>query len=120
MTSPTKATGLRRIKNACGYSFVGLKTTFQDEAAFRQEVVLCALLAPLAIYMAPDRLSLALMLGSLFLVLIVEILNSAIEATVDRFGSERHPLAKKAKDAGSAAVFVALLLVVVVWSLILA
>lgn len=114
-TPAAKATGLRRIINACGYSRDGLVTTFRKEAAFRQESIAALALLPLAFALAPDRVFLALMIASILLVLIVELLNSAIEAAIDRFGPERHPLAKHAKDAGSAAVLLALILAAVVW-----
>src|SRR5690606_6960341 len=88
----------------------GLRETYKTEAAFRQEVWLAAAGIPLACLIAPDRVALALMAGSLLLVLAVELLNSAVEAAIDRHGAERHPLAKKAKDAGSAAVLGALVM----------
>ncbi len=116
---PAKKTGLVRIIAACGYSFDGLKSTWQDEAAFRQESILTLIMVPVAIYLAPDRLALVLMIGCLFLVLITELLNSAIEATIDRLGTETHPLAKKAKDAGSAAVMLALILTTITWIILL-
>lgn len=110
-----KNTGITRIIKACGYSRDGLIAVFKSEAAFRQELLLTALLTPLAFLTAPDSLSLGLMLSSLLLVLIVEILNSAIEAVVDRAGTDIHPLAKKAKDAGSAAVLLALMNAALIW-----
>lgn len=118
MTKPG-ATGLKRIINAAGYSWSGLKSTFKHEAAFRQELLLCCILSPIAIYLATSAVELSLLLGSLFLVLIVELLNSAIEAVVDRFGGEHHELSGRAKDIGSAAVLLALLNVLVIWGLIL-
>lgn len=114
-----KNTGITRIIKACTYSRDGLIDTFKSEAAFRQELLLAVVLTPFALYFAPDKIALALMLGSLFLVLVVELLNSSIEAVVDRHGTDIHPLAKKAKDAGSAAVFVALLNTVILWILCL-
>lgn len=116
---PTKKTGLARIIAAGGYSFDGLRATWHDEAAFRQEVILTLIMIPVAVYLAPDRLSLALMIACLFLVLITELLNSAIESAIDRHGSEVHPLAKKAKDAGSAAVMVALTLTAMTWMILI-
>lgn len=110
-----KNTGIKRIVKAFGYSMEGLAASFREEAAFRQECLLAAVLLPLAAVFAPDRTSMALMMASVLLVLVAELLNSGIEAAVDRHGSEIHPLAKKAKDAGSAAVFVALANVVITW-----
>jgi diacylglycerol kinase (ATP) len=112
---PAKATGIKRLINALGYSRDGLAATFRSEAAFRQECLAAAVLIPLAFFIAPDRVMLVLMIASILLVLIVELLNSAIEAAIDRFGPERHALAKQAKDAGSAAVLLALILAALVW-----
>lgn len=118
--SPFKGkTGLRRLKNAFGYSMHGFAAAFRHEDAFRQEVLLALIMTPLACYLGDTAVERALMISSLLLVLIVELINSAIEAAVDHTSTERHPLAKQAKDIGSAAVFIALLMVVVVWSLIL-
>jgi len=120
MESPQKGkTGLRRVWNAVFYSMAGLAAAFKHEAAFRQEVVLAGILIPLVFFLPVSGMGRALMVGSVLLVLIVELLNSALEATVDRVSIENHPLAKRAKDIGSAAVFVALLNAVVVWSLVL-
>ncbi len=119
--SPFKGqSGWRRVWNAYHYSLSGLRAAIQAEHAFRQEVALATLLIPLALYLAPDGSARALMVGSVLLVLIVELVNSAIEAVVDRVSLDRHPLAKRAKDVGSAAVFVALINVVAVWSCVLA
>ncbi len=112
-------TGLRRIWNAFSYSLDGFRAAYKHEAAFRQEVLLALVLIPLALWLPASHLGKALMIASILLVIIVELLNSAIEATVDRISLERHDLAKRAKDAGSAAVMVALLLVPVVWTLAL-
>jgi diacylglycerol kinase (ATP) len=118
--SPFKGkTGLRRLMNAFGYSVEGFKAAFKHEDAFRQEVFLSIILIPLALYLESEALHRILMIGSIFLVLIVELLNSAVEAVVDRVSIERHALAKRAKDIGSAAVFVALTNVVMTWGLIL-
>lgn len=114
-----KPQGIMRILKACLYSRDGLRDTWRTEAAFRQEIMLAMILIPAAFFMARDRVSLALMIASVLLVLIVEVINSAIEAVVDRHGEERHPLAKKAKDAGSAAVLLALLNMVCVWCILL-
>ncbi|MFV1922481.1 MAG: diacylglycerol kinase [Methylotenera sp.] len=118
--SPFKGkTGIRRLMNAFGYSLEGFRAAFKHEDAFRQEVFLAVILIPLALYLEGEALHRILMIGSVFLVLIVELLNSAVEAVVDRVSIERHALAKRAKDIGSAAVFVALTNVVMTWGLIL-
>ena len=112
-------TGLKRVLLAGVYSWQGLKTCYRKEEAFKQEVWLAAILIPLAIYLGENGIEIAIMIGSVLLVMIVEILNSAIEAVVDRIGMERHKLSGRAKDMGSAAVFLALLNVVIMWSLML-
>jgi diacylglycerol kinase (ATP) len=118
--SPFKGqTGLRRVWNAFHYSRAGLHAAYVGEDAFRQEVLLAALLIPLAFFLSPGGLGRALLIASVLLVLIVELLNSAIEATVDRISLDQHPLAKRAKDLGSAAVLLALLNVLVVWACVL-
>jgi len=118
--SPFKGkTGLRRLINAFGYSMDGFKAAYQHEDAFRQEVWLSLVLIPLAFYLEAEALHRILMVGSVLLVMIVELLNSAVEAVVDRVSIERHALAKRAKDIGSAAVLLALINLGVVWSLIL-
>ncbi|MEC5386109.1 diacylglycerol kinase [Uliginosibacterium sp. H3] len=120
MESPFKGkTGLTRLWNALHYSLAGLKDAYRLEDAFRQEVLLAVILIPAAIFIPVSGIAHALMIGSVLLVLIVELLNSAIEATVDRVGLEKHLLSKRAKDIGSAAVLVALLNVVAVWSCVL-
>ncbi len=111
--------GLGRIIRAAKSSFAGLKAAFSNEAAFRQELLLVICLVPLALLFGKTGSEKAVLLASLFLVLIVELLNSAIEATVDRIGLEHHPLSGRAKDMGSAAVFLALLNVLVVWFFLL-
>ena len=111
--------GVRRLLNAVRNSWGGFKGAWREEEAFRQEILAGIVLVPLALWLGENGIERALMLGSLFVVLIVELLNSSIEATVDRIGTERHTLSGLAKDLGSAAVAVALLLVVVVWSLVL-
>jgi diacylglycerol kinase (ATP) len=119
-TSPFKGkTGIRRLMNAFGYSLQGFGAAFKHEDAFRQEVFLAVVLIPLAFYLGENRVEQSLMIASVLLVLIVELLNSAIEAAVDHTSIERHPLAKQAKDIGSAAVFIALMIVAVVWGLML-
>jgi len=118
--SPFKGkTGLQRIMNAAGYSWAGLGAAFKHEDAFRQEVFLLVLLVPLAVYLGDSGIERALMIAALLGVLIVELLNSAVEAAVDRVSLERHPLIKRAKDMGSAAVMLSLANVVMVWSLVL-
>ncbi|AMO35894.1 diacylglycerol kinase [Thauera humireducens] len=120
MESPFKGkTGLRRVWNAFHYSLDGLRAAYRHEDAFRQEVWLALLLIPLALWLGDGAVSKGLMIGSVMLVLIVELINSAIEATVDRISLESHRLAKRAKDIGSAAVLIALLNVGVVWGLVL-
>ncbi|BEV06859.1 MULTISPECIES: diacylglycerol kinase [unclassified Methylophilus] len=118
--SPFKGkTGLRRLINAFGYSMDGFKAAYKHEDAFRQEVWLSLVLIPLAFYLESEALHRILMVGSVLLVMIVELLNSAVEAVVDRVSIERHALAKRAKDIGSAAVLLALINLTVVWGLIL-
>ena len=120
MESPFKGkTGLRRLINAFGYSMAGFKAAHQNEDAFRQEVLLAVLLIPLAFVLEKNGLGRALMVGSVLLVLIVELLNSAVEATVDRISLENHNLAKRAKDIGSAAVMSSLVNLAAVWGLVL-
>jgi diacylglycerol kinase (ATP) len=112
-------TGITRILFAAGYSWKGLRSAFRQEAAFRQELALCIILVPLGLWLGTTGVERALLVGSLFIVLIVEILNSAIEAVVDRMGDEWNKLSGRAKDMGSAAVFLALLNVAIVWVLVL-
>lgn len=120
MESPHKGrTGLRRIWNAFLYSVDGLRAAFRHEDAFRQEVLLAALLIPAVFFLPVGGMGKALMIGAVLLVLIVELLNSAVEAAVDRISLEDHKLAKRAKDIGSAAVFLSLLNVPVIWLLVL-
>ena len=115
--SPFKGkTGLRRVLNAFNYSMSGLRLAFTCEDAFRQEAFLAAILIPVAIWLPVSGIGRAMMIASVLLVLIVELINSAIEAVVDRVSLDHHHLSKRAKDIGSAAVFLALANVVVVWS----
>ncbi len=119
--SPFKGkTGPRRVWNAFRYSMAGLGAAYRNEDAFRQEVWLAALLIPIALVLPASAVGKALMVASVLLVVIVELINSAVEAAVDRVSLERHHLAKRAKDIGSAAVFVALVNVIAVWGLVLA
>lgn len=114
-----KQKGIRRIIAAFGYSLAGLRATFVGEAAFRQELALAVVLIPLACVLEVTGLERAIMVASVILVLIVELVNTAIETLVERISPEIHPLSKKAKDVGSAAVLLALLLVAVVWGSVL-
>jgi diacylglycerol kinase (ATP) len=113
------ATGLTRVINAFGYSMKGLRAALINEAAFRQELLLFIVMTPLALWLGSNGIERALLIGSLFLVLIVELLNSAIEVIVDRVGSEFHELSGRAKDIGSAAVLLSLVNVAVIWLLVL-
>ena len=120
MESPYKGkTGLRRLWNAFGYSLDGFRAAYKHEDAFRQEVLLAAVLIPLALWLPVGPLAKALMIASVLLVLMVELLNSAIEAAIDRISLDRHRLSKRAKDIGSAAVLIALINVLATWSLVL-
>ena len=111
-------TGIRRIVNATFFSLAGLRAAWQHESAFRQEVMLFVVLIPTGLWLGRTAVERALLIGSCLLVLVVELLNSGIEAIVDRVGLEPHRLSGQAKDLGSAAVFVSLTLVLVVWGLI--
>src|SRR5690349_3158290 len=118
--SPFKGqTGLKRILNASGYSLDGLRAAFTGEAAFRQLVLLNVILIPLSFFLNVSRVEQALLIAVCLLALIVELLNSAVEAAIDRISLERHPLSKNAKDMGSAAQFVALSMIALVWAVIL-
>ena len=118
--SPFKGkTGLRRVWNALNYSLAGLKAAYLCEGAFRQEVLLALLLIPATFLLPVPWLGRGVMIASVLLVLIVELLNSAIEAVVDRVSLENHRLAKRAKDIGSAAVLISLVQVIVVWTCVL-
>lgn len=111
----TGATGFTRIINAAGYSWAGLKAAYTNEAAFRQELWLVIVLSPVAIIFGPSYADKAVLLASLIFILLIEILNSALEAVVDRFGDEIHPLSGRAKDMGSAAVLLAFFITGLVW-----
>ena len=111
--------GWRRVIRAFGFSMQGLTACFQAEEAFRQELFLLLILAPLGLWLGETPVERALMIGCLLLVLVVELLNSAIEANVDRVGLERHDLSARAKDIASAAVFMSMTLTAVTWGLIL-
>ena len=120
MKSPYKGkTGFNRLINAFGYSIAGTLAAFKHEDAFRQEVILSAILIPLALYLGQTGIEQALMISSLLFIIVVELLNSSIEATVDRISVKHHKLAKRAKDIGSAAVFFSLINAAVIWFLLL-
>lgn len=118
-TDRPKPTGLIRLVNAFGNTWKGYVGAFREEAAFRQELALCVVLFPLGLWLGQNGLERALLVGPIFIVLIVELLNSGIEATVDRIGLERNPLSGLAKDLGSAAVFTSFALLAVIWALVL-
>jgi diacylglycerol kinase (ATP) len=119
MNDRLKPTGLTRIVRAFGYSAMGFAQVWREEAAFRQEATLALLVIPLGLYLGQTGIERALLVSPMLLILIVELLNSAIEAVVDRSGLERHPLAGMAKDMGSAAVLLSFLLLGTVWCLVL-
>ena len=120
MKSPYKGkTGLRRLMNAFGYSIAGTRAAFKHEDAFRQELVLAIVLTPVALYFGDTAIHQALMISSLLFIIVIELLNSSIEATVDRISVKHHKLAKRAKDIGSAAVFFSLINAAVIWFLLL-
>lgn len=114
-----KPTGLDRIIKATRYSWEGLKAAWTHEAAFRQEVLGAAVLIPLGLFLGQNGIERALLLSSVMGVVVTELLNSALEAVVDRVGPEIHPLSKQAKDLGSAAVFVSIAIALITWALIL-
>ena len=118
MANHNQKKGIRRIYNAALYSLAGIRATFRTEAAFRQELLLCLFLVPLAFWVGTTAVERALLIASCLLVLITELLNSAIEAVVDRIGAEHNELSGKAKDIGSAAVFISLWTAGIVWALI--
>ncbi|WP_153146865.1 diacylglycerol kinase [Dechloromonas sp. H13] len=111
--------GLVRLWNALGYSRDGIAAAWKNEAAFREEVLLAAVTIPLALYLGRSGVDRALLVGSILLILIVEILNSAVEAVVDKASPEKHELAKRAKDMGSAAVLLSLINAAAIWLCVL-
>ena len=111
--------GLTRLINAIGYSRDGLRAAWQNEAAFREETLLALIAIPLGLWLGQTGMERALLLGSILFILIVEILNSAVEAVVDKASPEKNELAKRAKDMGSAAVLLSLLNAVLIWSCVL-
>ena len=120
MESPFKGkTGLKRLIDAFGYSIEGFKSAFKNEDAFRQELILAIILIPTGILIGENGFQKALLVSSILAVLIVELLNSGIEATVDRISLEKNSLAKRAKDIGSAAVFLTIVNAMLTWLIIL-
>ena len=119
MVDRNKPSGLTRLMKAFGNSMKGFVGVYQNEAAFRQELLLAIILTPAGLYLGHNGIERALLIGSVLLVLVVEILNSSIEAVVDRIGLERHELSGLAKDLGSAAVFLSLTMVAITWLLVL-
>jgi diacylglycerol kinase (ATP) len=115
----TGVTGIKRIINAAGYSWLGLKAAYKHESAFRQEFWSAAILIPLGFYLGDDWTQKAALICSILFVLVVELLNSGIEAVVDRIGDEPHKLSGRAKDMGSAAVLIALIIAALVWASVL-
>ena len=116
---PAQLSVHRRLLGALRYSAAGLAAAYRNEAAFRYEVTVSLLLIPAGLWLGTNGVERALLVGSWLGVLVIELLNSAIESAIDRIGSERHELAGRAKDLGSAAVFVSILLAASVWALIL-
>lgn len=114
-----QSTGLARVYKAAGYSVKGLTAAWKNEAAFRQEAVAAIIAIILAFWLDVDAIARLLLIGSVILVIIIEVINSAIEAVVDRIGSELHELSGRAKDMGAAAVFLAILLALFVWITVL-
>jgi diacylglycerol kinase (ATP) len=119
MTDRHKPTGITRLLRAFGYSFQGFRHTWREEAAFRQETALALIVVPAGLYFGRSGIERAMLVSPMLLILVVEILNSAVEAVVDRSGTERHHLAGMAKDMGSAAVMLSFVLLGTVWLLIL-
>jgi len=117
MSKPGK-TGVARIVDAFGYSMKGFAATWKYEAAFRQEVGLAVVLIPCAFWLAQTHIELILLISSVFWVLMAELANSSVEAVVDRTGTERHELSGRAKDIGSALVFISLVLLAIVWGIV--
>lgn len=116
---PENKVSFQRVVRATGYSMKGLKSAYIHEAAFRQEVWLCFFLIPFGLYLGDGSIEKILLVGSTLLVLVTELLNSAVEAVVDRIGSDYHELSGRAKDIGSAAVFMSMMIFALTWLLIL-
>jgi diacylglycerol kinase (ATP) len=119
MTDRNKPTGISRLIRSFGYSFQGFRLAWREEAAFRQEIALSVVVIPAGLFFGNSGIERALLIMPMLLILVVEFLNSAVEAVVDRSGTERHPLAGMAKDMGSAAVLLSFILLGTVWLLIL-
>ncbi|BCG64316.1 MAG: diacylglycerol kinase (ATP) [Methyloprofundus sp.] len=113
------AKGIKRIFNACFFSIAGFKAVWKHEEAFRQEVLLLIVTTPLALWLTDNKIERVLLIGSIVAVLVVELLNSAVETAIDRIGLDRHELSGRAKDIGSAAVSLSLALAAMTWALIL-
>ncbi|MCM2343734.1 MAG: diacylglycerol kinase [Alphaproteobacteria bacterium] len=118
-TPRPKAKGLKRLINAGGYSLAGLQDAWQSEEAFRQEVIVAAILIPVSFFLETTAVGHALLVASILFILLMELLNTAIETVIERISDDIHPLSKRAKDLGSAAVFVSLLNAAAVWGIIL-
>ncbi len=116
---PKGKSGLQRVVAACSNSCAGLASAWRAEAAFRQEIVMAVLLIPIAFILTPVPVERAVLIAAILLVMVVELINSCIEAAIDRISLERHPLSRHAKDVGSAAVLMALVLLATVWAVIL-
>ncbi|MFW2403134.1 MAG: diacylglycerol kinase [Gammaproteobacteria bacterium] len=116
--TPDSPRGIRRIVAATRYSMAGLRAAWQNEEAFRLEVIAAVVLIPAAFWVGTTAVERALLIGSILLVMIVELMNAAIENTIDRIGTERHELSGRAKDQGSAAVLVSLVLVAMTWGMV--
>ena len=112
-------TGLRRIIDALAFSIAGLRAAYTHEAAFRQELLCAVFMVPAGVYLGHTPAEQALLVAAVLLVLVVELLNSSVEAAVDRIGDEPHALSARAKDLGAAAVFMSIVLALCVWLLIL-
>lgn len=110
-------TGIKRVYNAFFYSMEGLTSAWKHEAAFRQEIVLALFLLPSAFWLGENTIHRSILIVSVFIVLITELLNSCVEAAIDRISDEKHELSKRAKDIGSAAVFLSLVAFAIVWGL---
>jgi diacylglycerol kinase (ATP) len=119
MIERDKPKGINRLILACAYSWRGLRAAWREEAAFRQEVTLSLVVIPAGVFFGRNGVGRAALIAPMFLILIVELLNSSVEAVVDRMGTDRHPLAAMAKDMGSAAVLLSFGLLGFVWLLIL-
>ena len=119
MAKHNQAGGIHRIWNAALYSIAGIRAAWKNEAAFRQELMLCLVMVPVAFRVGDNAVERSLLVGTCLLVLVVELLNSAIESVVDRIGPDRHELSGRAKDMGSAAVFISLWLAVICWGLVI-